>query len=107
MVDNYIKQFKKTQQEAAEKFGLTQGRISQLMGYLKLPEEVRKNINALIISDEGLQALKALPPDHQQQVAQELKEGSLRPEQIQKRYNPCRNSFNRRWLLRAMLQVRL
>ena len=90
MVEGYMKDFKKTQQQAAEKFGKTQTWISQITSFLEIPVEVRENIKGLIIGWDPLRALKASPKEIQLQVAKELKEGSLKPDQLEKRCNQLR-----------------
>jgi ParB family transcriptional regulator, chromosome partitioning protein len=85
MVKGYMEQFKKTQEEAATTFGKTQSWVSELGGFLTLPAEVKENIATAILGRDQLRALKQCPKEVQLQVAKEVKEGTTKPDQVEKR----------------------
>ncbi len=85
MVKAYMDQFKTTQQEAATEFGKSQAWVSGLLGFLKMPDQVQKNIRALIIGWDPLTALSKAPAEVQLEVSRELKEKKLKPTDIEKR----------------------
>ena len=84
MLSDYLKQFSKNQRDTARIFGKTEGWVSQYVGYLAIHPDLR-NFTAVKFSTGDLRALKQIPLDQQQMVAQELKSGSLTPEKLQKR----------------------
>ena len=90
MVDSYIKQFKKTQQEAADKFGRKIDWVKHLLGLLSIPEPVRERCKALHLGWEHLRALKQASPPIQDQVSKELEAGTLEPNKVLKRCNQLR-----------------
>lgn len=85
MVKGYMVDFHKTQQEAADKFGKSQPWVSDLTSFLSIPKEVQQNISALIIAWDPLMAIKKSLPEVQLQVSKELKEGTLKPGDTEKR----------------------
>jgi len=85
MVQEYMDRFKKSQKEAADKFGKSLEWVKHLVGFLTIPGDVQEKCRALHLGWNHLQALKVASPDHQKQVAQELQEGKVKPEGVQKR----------------------
>jgi ParB family chromosome partitioning protein len=85
MVDDYIKKFGKTQQEAADKFGRGLDWVKHLLGFLNMPPEVLDRCSVLHLGWPQLEALKRLPPNHQLTVAEEIKTGITKPQEVVKR----------------------
>jgi ParB family chromosome partitioning protein len=85
MVNDYILKFDKTQEEAAAKFGKSKAWVSDLVGFLKIPAAVREKFSALNLAWDQLMALRKATVEVQTQVAQELQEGKLKPEGMEKR----------------------
>jgi ParB family chromosome partitioning protein len=84
MLSDYGTKHGKSQREMADIFGKTEGWVSQYVGFAGLPLEL-KNFTAVKFSTNDLRALKQLQEDKQQQIVQELKDGQLKREKIQKR----------------------
>ncbi len=77
-----------TQDQVVALYGKSQQWSSELLGFLGLPQEVIENTTAVVLGIRGLRAIKGLSnKDLQVQVAQELKEGKIKPEQVEKRCN--------------------
>ena len=90
IVNAYIEQFHKTQDQAAEKFGKTRTWATELLGFLKLEPEVGGYVGAPTLGWDQLRALKASSKEVQIQVAKGLKEGTIKPDQVEKTCNQLR-----------------
>jgi len=87
MIDARMKAGGLKQLGMASLLGKSQQWVSEILGFLDLPKEVRESTTIVVMKSNQLRALKSLPPDHQLQVAKELKEGTLKPEEVHKRAN--------------------
>lgn len=92
MVNAYMTQFKKNQQEAAERFGKSLTWVSQLLSFLKLSTSKDENFKALKLGWDQLRALKGAGEDLQQRITKELQEGKIKPQQVARRVNQLKFS---------------
>ncbi len=95
MVKDYMERFGTTQKRTAEEFGKSQAWVSDLTSFIKLPPAVLENIRALIMGWDPLVALRSAPADVQLKVSGELKAGTIKPEQVEKRCNQLRFTNDR------------
>src|SRR5579872_1393109 len=59
MVHEYAEKFGKTQEQTAQKFGKSRPWVTELVGFLALSTDVRKNVKALTLGWNQLRALKS------------------------------------------------
>jgi ParB/RepB/Spo0J family partition protein len=84
-----------TQTAFAEKLGKTSAWLSQYFGLLQLPEQAQDILTTVKISGWALRALRRLPtPELQIQLAQQVKQGLLMPEDVEKRVNELTRAAN-------------
>ena len=72
----------KTQGELAQEQGMSGGMLSDYLSFLEFPSEALQIFSALKISFYALQAVKSLKEEGQLQIAQELKDGTLKPQDV-------------------------
>jgi len=84
---------KMTQEKIAEKFGLTQGRVSQIMKSIKVSKEARREIISRLIpyrekqeiTGRHLEAIASIPePENQVRLVDTIIEGKLSAKQAEK-----------------------
>lgn len=86
MLQDYQDQFHvATQDDLARIVGKERTWVTKVMGLMSIPTVVADNVNAFTLGLRPALALKGLAPKHQKQVLQELKEGRLKPQHVEKR----------------------
>lgn len=90
MIQARLKEGDLRQIELARRIGRSKAWISDLLGFLELPEDVLKKFSALNFSFRALQMLMRLNRDQQLLIAKEVLEDGLKPEKVEKRCRQLR-----------------
>ena len=83
-----------TQDQVARKLGKSREWVAELLRYLDLPKEVHDHIAGLPLGTSHLQAIASLQtPEYQEQLAQEIKDGTVPLEAVQRRAHHLNTGF--------------
>ena len=94
MVKAFMNANNLTQAQMADKLGKSEVWLASLMGFLRLPPEVQKSVQGMNLSYGPMQAIASLPnDDYKAQIADELQQGLIKPEHIERRAHQLHNGF--------------
>src|SRR5438445_10175363 len=94
MVKAFMSASNLTQAQMADKIGKSEQWLANLLGFLQLPAEVQKSIQGMNLSFGPMQAIASLPNDeYKAQIANELQQGSIKPDHVEKRAHQLHNGF--------------
>jgi ParB family transcriptional regulator, chromosome partitioning protein len=91
-----------TQNQMAKKLGKSEAFITELLGFLNLPDKVHESVAGLSMNTNQLRAITALPNDeYKEQIAKELQDGTIKPEHVEHRAHQLNNGFKASMAKRA------
>ncbi len=83
-----------SQSQTAERLGKSEAWLAGLISFLRLPAAVQESARSKNLRYYPMQAIASLPNDaYKVQIAKELNDGTIQPEQVEKRVNELRNGY--------------
>jgi ParB family chromosome partitioning protein len=102
MVKDLMESSGLTSGQIGKRLGKSDAWVDELVRFLKLPDKVHESVAGLAMNTNQLRAIASLPnTDYKEQIAQELQDGKIKPEQVEHRAHQLHNGFKASMAKRA------